>query len=64
MPGLMLEVMNVRKTLYSCGKAGEVPVNPQSQAGRTSLNSILTVAFGTRTDGIDHPLVGHWLKHS
>ncbi|EKM48214.1 uncharacterized protein PHACADRAFT_203097 [Phanerochaete carnosa HHB-10118-sp] len=64
MPGLMLEVTDMLKALYSGGKAGEVPVNPQPHAGRTSLNNILTIAFGTRTDSIDHPLVGHWLKHS
>lgn len=50
--------------LHLKGRAGLVPVNPQPHAGRTSLNNILTIAFGTRTDTIDHPLVAHWLKHS
>ena len=63
-PGLQLEVREMLKNLYVHGQAGVVPVNPQPHAGRTSLNNILTIAFGTRTDTIEHPLVAHWLKHS
>ncbi|GJE93448.1 cytochrome P450 [Phanerochaete sordida] len=63
-PGLELEVKEMLRNLYSKGQAGAVPINPQPHAGRTSLNNILTIAFGIRTDTIDHPLVGHWLKHS
>ena len=64
MTGLELEVSDMLKALYTRGAEGKMPVNPQPHAGRTSLNNILTIAFGTRTDSIDHPLVGHWLKHS
>ena len=28
------------------------------------INNILTIAFGTRTETLEDPLVGHWLKHS
>ncbi|KAJ3552024.1 hypothetical protein NM688_g4378 [Phlebia brevispora] len=63
-PGLEREVVEMVKQLYICGGAGTLPINPQPHAGRTSLNNILTIAFGTRTDSIDHPLVAHWLKHS
>ena len=62
--GLELEVREMLRNLYNRGAAGATPINPQPHAGRTSLNNILTIAFGTRTDTIDHPLVGHWLKHS
>lgn len=61
---LELEVKEMLKTLYTKGSAGVTPINPQPHAGRTSLNNILTITFGTRTDAIDHPFVGHWLKHS
>lgn len=63
-PGLELEVREMLKYLYISGEAGAAPVNPAPHAGRTSLNNILTIAFGTRTDTPDHPLVAHWLKHS
>ncbi len=63
-PGLKLEVIEMVKQLYIRGGAGALPINPQPHAGRTSLNNILTIAFGTRTETIDHPLVAHWLKHS
>ena len=52
------------KQLYIRGNAGAIPINPQPHAGRTSLNNILTIAFGTRTETIEDPLVAHWLKHS
>ncbi|THH00304.1 hypothetical protein EW026_g2196 [Hermanssonia centrifuga] len=63
-PGLELEVNEMIKQLYIQGKAGALPINPSPHAGRTSLNNILTIAFGTRTDSINHPLVAHWLMHS
>ncbi|KAF5367594.1 hypothetical protein D9757_010645 [Collybiopsis confluens] len=45
------------KDLLQHGKNGTMAVNPQPHAGRCSLNNMLTVVFGTRTDSIDHPLV-------
>ena len=55
------EATTLLKKLYARRSA---PINPQPHAGRTSLNNILTIAFGLRTDTIDHPLVAHWLRHS
>ncbi|KAE9386355.1 cytochrome P450 [Gymnopus androsaceus JB14] len=52
------------KELMKYGKAGAAPINPQPHAGRCSLNNMLTVAFGTRTDSIDHPLVAKALALS
>ncbi|KIK51635.1 hypothetical protein GYMLUDRAFT_50453 [Collybiopsis luxurians FD-317 M1] len=52
------------KDLMKYGKAGAAPINPQPHAGRCSLNNMLTVAFGTRTDSIDHPLVAKALRLS
>jgi hypothetical protein len=52
------------QALYRYGKAGTVPVNPQPHAGRCSLNAMLTIVFGIRTDTIEHPLVGRALRLS
>ncbi|KAL0957853.1 hypothetical protein HGRIS_000037 [Hohenbuehelia grisea] len=52
------------KELYRYGKAGAAPINPQPHAGRCSLNNMLTITFGTRTDSIDHPLVSQALRLS
>ncbi|EED80655.1 predicted protein [Postia placenta Mad-698-R] len=50
--------------LYLIGKGGVAPINPQPHAGRCSLNNMLTIVFGTRTDSIDHPLVNRALMLS
>ncbi|KAF8638364.1 hypothetical protein AX16_010511 [Volvariella volvacea WC 439] len=50
------------RDLYKFGKAGQVPINPQPHAGRCSLNNMLTVTFGTRTDDIKHPMVAEALR--
>ena len=63
-PGLEREVVEMVRQLYVRGQAGLVPINPQPHAGRTSLNNILTIAFGTRTETLEDPLVAHWLKLS
>uniref|UniRef100_A0A0W0FAE3 Cytochrome P450 n=1 Tax=Moniliophthora roreri TaxID=221103 RepID=A0A0W0FAE3_MONRR len=52
------------KELIEYGKAGTLPVNPQPHAGRCSLNNMLTVVFGMRTDSINHPLVAKALRIS
>ncbi|KAF8654896.1 hypothetical protein AX16_003325 [Volvariella volvacea WC 439] len=52
------------RDLYKFGKAGQVPINPQPHAGRCSLNNMLTVTFGTRTDDIKHPMVAEALRMS
>lgn len=49
------------RELFTHGQAGNAPINPQPHAGRCSLNNMLTIVFGTRTDSIDHPLVGRAL---
>ncbi|KAF8958865.1 cytochrome P450 [Flammula alnicola] len=50
--------------LYRHGKGGLLPINPQPHAGRCSLNNMLTITFGTRTESIQHPLVGRALRLS
>jgi hypothetical protein len=52
------------KELYKSGKAGVEPVNPQPHAGRCSLNAMLTIVFGIRTDTFEHPLAGRVLALS
>jgi cytochrome P450 len=59
-----LEATELVRELYVHGKAGTVPVNPQPLAGRSSLNNMLTIVFGMRTDTINHPLVAQSLKIS
>jgi len=50
--------------LYKYGKAGMEPINPQPHAGRCSLNNMLTIVFGIRTDALDDPLVERVLRLS
>ncbi|KAG7085967.1 hypothetical protein E1B28_003492 [Marasmius oreades] len=52
------------KDILQHSNFGKSPVNPQPHAGRCSLNNMLTVAFGMRTDSIDHPLVAKALRLS
>lgn len=52
------------QSLFSQGGAGTLPINPQSYAGRCSLNNMLAIVFAARTDSVDHPLVGTALKLS
>ncbi|KAJ7870670.1 cytochrome P450 [Mycena leptocephala] len=52
------------KAMYQQSKAGAVPINPQPHAGRASLNNMLSIVFGFRTDSIYHPLVGQALRLS
>ena len=52
------------RELYKKGQAGLAPINPQPHAGRCSLNNMLTIVFGMRTDSTEHPLVGRALKLS
>ena len=47
--------------LYNYGKAGQIAFNPHPQMGRCALNNMLTVAFGFRTDTIEHPIVARAL---
>lgn len=58
------EASDLVRDLYLYGKAGSSPINPQPYAGRCSLNNMLTIVFGIRTETIDHPLVGRVLRLS
>ncbi|KDR76700.1 hypothetical protein GALMADRAFT_139595 [Galerina marginata CBS 339.88] len=58
------EALVLVQDLYRHSKGGRLPINPQPHAGRCSLNNMLTITFGTRTDDIDHPLVGQALRLS
>ncbi|KAL7747728.1 hypothetical protein RI367_006844 [Sorochytrium milnesiophthora] len=58
------EALELVRTLYRDGQAGQAPINPQPHAGRCSLNNMLTIAFATRTDSLEHPMVATALKIS
>ena len=58
------EVVDMCEQLYVRGKAGMVAINPQLLAGRVSLNNILMINFGWRTDALEHPFVAQWLRLS
>ena len=55
------EATTLLKELYAGRSA---PINPQPHAGRCSLNNMLTIAFGTRTESTDDPLVKTALRIS
>ena len=50
--------------LYYHSSGGKLAINPQPHAGRCSLNNMLTITFGMRTDTIEHPLVAEALRLS
>lgn len=50
--------------LFDASRGGTALVNPQPFAGRCSLNNMLTIVFGTRTDSVKHPLVAKSLRLS
>ncbi|KUJ15845.1 cytochrome P450 [Mollisia scopiformis] len=59
------------KSLWDESKKGRLPINPQvlglscsPHAGRCSLNNMLTITFGTRTDSIHDSLVQTALRLS
>lgn len=56
-PILDFEATDMIKALYVDSKNGTVNINPQTYAGRCSLNNMTTITFGHRTDSIHHPLV-------
>ncbi len=64
MPGLEREAKVMIHDLYVRSKAGTVPINPQRFASRASLNNILTLTFGFRTESIDDKLVSDSLRLS
>ena len=58
------EATDMIKYLWETSKNGNAPVNPQPFAGRCSLNNMLTIVFGIRTDSIHDPMVAKSLKLS
>lgn len=50
--------------LFTDSRNGTAHVNPQTYAGRCSLNNMLTITFGFRTDSIRHPMVAEALRLS
>ncbi|KAH8112313.1 cytochrome P450 [Phellopilus nigrolimitatus] len=55
------EATTLLKELY---RAGNNAINPQPHAGRCSLNNMLTIAFASRTESVQDPLVSQALKLS
>ncbi|KAF2713931.1 cytochrome P450 [Pleomassaria siparia CBS 279.74] len=54
---LDFEATEMIRALYAASDQGTVPTNPQTYAGRCSLNNMATITFGLRTDSIRDPLV-------
>ena len=52
------------QSLHHYGQGGALPINPQPHAFRCTLNDMLRVTFGIRTDTINDPLVARalWLS--
>ncbi|GJE98687.1 hypothetical protein PsYK624_149220 [Phanerochaete sordida] len=48
--------------LYVKIQDGKIPQDLHPHFAHTSLNNLLTVLFGLRTETVDRPLVAHWLK--
>ncbi|KAG8164966.1 hypothetical protein KVR01_005241 [Diaporthe batatas] len=51
------EATDMLLALYEAGDGGRNHVNPQPYAARCSLNNMLTIVFGARTDSVKHPMV-------
>ncbi|ROV90952.1 hypothetical protein VPNG_10082 [Cytospora leucostoma] len=56
------EATDMVACLYKASNNGTSLVNPQPFAGRCSLNNMLTIAFGTRTNSIHDPMELHWTR--
>lgn len=50
--------------LWQASQGGTALLNPQPFAGRCSLNNMLTIVFGMRTDSVKHPMVVKALRIS
>ena len=61
---LDFEATDMLKCIYRASNVGTMPVNPQVHAGRCSLNNMLTITFGLRTESIYDPLVRDALRLS
>lgn len=58
------EATDMIVSLYEASNGGKSLVNPQPYAGRCSLNNMLTIVFGARTDSVNHPMVSTALRLS
>ncbi|KAH8773615.1 cytochrome P450 [Diaporthe sp. PMI_573] len=61
---LDMEATDMIKCLYKESQGGKALINPQPFAGRCSLNNMLSIVFGTRTDSVAHPKVARSLRIS
>ena len=59
---LDFEATEMVRCMYDASKIG--PVNPQVHAGRCSLNNMLTVTFGARSESVNDPIVKEALRLS
>ncbi|KAL5410099.1 hypothetical protein PMIN04_010757 [Paraphaeosphaeria minitans] len=50
--------------LFTDGADGMADINPQAYVNRCSLNNMLTITFGFRTDSIRHPMLARVLRLS
>lgn len=51
------EATDMLQALLTDSKQGTLAINPQTYAGRCSLNNMLSITFGLRTESIHHPMV-------
>ncbi|KAI0746299.1 cytochrome P450 [Daedaleopsis nitida] len=63
-PGLEREAKEMIRDLYVSSQGGVLPINPQRFASRASLNNILMLTFGFRTESLEDQLVFDLLRLS
>ncbi|KAI3396191.1 hypothetical protein diail_394 [Diaporthe ilicicola] len=63
-PVLDYEATDMMVALFEASDGGKNLVNPQPYAGRCSLNNMLTIVFGMRTDSVNDPMVSTALRLS
>ena len=61
---LDFEATDMLHALFTDSRNGTAHINPQTYAGRCSLNNMLTITFGFRTDSVRHPMVAEALRLS
>lgn len=63
-PVLDHEATDMIMALFNASNNGKNLVNPQPYAGRCSLNNMMTIVFGARTDSVELPMVKTALRLS
>ena len=63
-PAIEFEAKEMIYNLFVDGKAGAAAINPQPYASRSSLNNILMVVYGVRTESMSDPVVKEVLRIS